>query len=117
MLSGWRSKRLESFVVSFAHFAKLPSPKEIMQQIESHWHDSENYRRVDYSARYTRHRSGVEVTLLKPKQVTFFCPATKAELRTIGVRTERGCELLVDQLHASGHLRDLELRIELGLAV
>lgn len=88
-----------------------------MQQIESHWIDSENNRRVEYSARYTRHRSGVEITILTPKQVTFICPASQAELRTVGVRTEKARELLVDQLHASGHLRDLELRIEAGLAV
>lgn len=88
-----------------------------MQQIESHWIDRENNRRVEYSACYTRHRSRVEVMILTPKQVTFLCPASQAELRTIGVRTEKGRELLVDQLYASGHLRNLELRIETGLAV
>ncbi|BBO32355.1 hypothetical protein [Lacipirellula parvula] len=88
-----------------------------MQQIKSSWEDRANHRRVDYSARYTRHRSGVEITVLTPTQVTFLCPTSRAELRTVGVWTTRGRDLLVEQLHSSGHLRELELRIETGLAV
>ena len=88
-----------------------------MQTIESQWHDQENNRRVAYSVGYSRQADGVEITALTPKQVTFLCPESKSELRTIGVWTEKGRELLAHQLRTSGHLTELERQIETGLAV
>ena len=38
-------------------------------------------------------------------------------LRTVGVWTEKGRELLAHQLRTSGHLTELERQIEVGLAV
>jgi hypothetical protein len=88
-----------------------------MNTIETHWEDAENNRRVAYAVGYTREAGGVEIKALTPKQVTFLCPASKAELRTIGVWTDRGRELLAHQLRTSGHLTELERQIETGLAV
>ena len=56
-----------------------------MQTIETHWEDEENNRRVAYSVGYTRQSGSVEIKALTPKQVTFLCPESKSELRTISV--------------------------------
>ena len=88
-----------------------------MQTIESHWEDEENNRRVAFSVGYTRQAGAVEIKALTPKQVTFICPKSKSELRTIGVWTDKGRELLTHQLRTSGHLTALERQIEIGLAV
>lgn len=88
-----------------------------MQTIESQWEDSENNRRVAYSVGFTREAGAVEIKALTPKQVTFLCPQSKNELRTIGVWTEKGREFLAHQLRTSGHLSELERQIETGLAV
>lgn len=88
-----------------------------MQTIESHWEDAENHRRVAFSAKFTRTSGAVEIQGLTPKQVTFLCPESKGELRTIGVWTEKGRELLAHQLRTSGHLTELERKIETALAV
>lgn len=88
-----------------------------MQTIESHWEDAENHRRVAFSAKFTRSAGSVEIQALTPMQVTFLCPESKSELRTIGVWTEKGRELLAHQLRTSGHLTELERKIETTLAV
>ena len=88
-----------------------------MKTIESHWEDKDNNRRVAYSVGYTRAAGAVEIKALTPKQVTFICPESKDELRSIGVWTEKGRELLAHQLRTSGHLTELERQIETGLAV
>lgn len=88
-----------------------------MKTIDTHWEDAENNRRVAYSVGYVRQGDAVEITALTPKQVTFLCPQSKAELRTIGVWTDKGRQLLAHQLRTSGHVTELERQIETGLAV
>jgi hypothetical protein len=88
-----------------------------MHTIESHWEDAENNRRIAYAAHYARQGEGVEITSITPKQVTFLCPESKNELRTVGVWTQKGRELLAHQLRTSGHLTELERQIEVSLAV
>jgi hypothetical protein len=88
-----------------------------MKTIESHWEDKENNRRVAYSVGFTREAGAVEIKALTPKHVTFLCPDSSSELRSIGVWTDKGRELLAHQLRTSGHLTELERQIETGLAV
>lgn len=88
-----------------------------MKTIEKHWEDAENNRRVAYSVGFTKQAHGVEIKAVTPKEVTFLCPESKSPLRTIGVWTEKGRELLAHQLRTSGHLTELERQIETGLAV
>jgi hypothetical protein len=88
-----------------------------MQTIESHWTDAENNRRVAFTARVTRNDGAVAIESLTPKQVTFLCPESKTELRTIGVWTDKGRELIAHQLRTSGHLTEFERQIETTLAV
>lgn len=88
-----------------------------MQTIESHWEDAENNRRVAFSAKFTGSKGAVEIQAVTPKQVTFLCPESKSEMRTIGIWTEKGRELLAHQLRTSGHLTELERTIDATLAV
>jgi hypothetical protein len=88
-----------------------------MTTIESHWEDAENNRRVAFSAAVAREGQAVAIKAVTPTQVTFLCPESKSPLRTVGVWTEKGRELLAHQLRTSGHLTELERKIETGLAV
>lgn len=88
-----------------------------MHTIDTHWEDAENNRRVAYSVRYAKDAAGVAIKAVTPKQVTFLCPESKSPLRTVGVWTQKGRELLAHQLRTSGHLTELERQIEVSLAV
>ncbi|MEM9354208.1 MAG: hypothetical protein AAGA92_14460 [Planctomycetota bacterium] len=88
-----------------------------MNSVQAHWEDEENNRRIEFAVQATRGQDGVEIQSLTPQRVTFVCPHTNDDLRSVGVWTEKGRELLVDQLHNSGSFSDLEQQIESGLAV
>lgn len=88
-----------------------------MQKIETNWEDEENNRQVSVAVEYTRDDNKVEIKSLTPKQVTFLCPESNSPLRSVGVWTEKGRELLAKQLHAAGYLPQLEEEIETSLAV
>lgn len=88
-----------------------------MQSIECHWEDASKNRRVAYSVAYAKNAAGVAITSVTPTEVTFLCPESKSPLRTVGVWTQKGRELLAHQLRTSGHLTELERKIEVSLAV
>lgn len=88
-----------------------------MNTVESHWEDAENNRRIAFSVGVARAPQGVELKGVTPTQVTFLCPESKTPVRTIGVWTDKGRELLAHQLRTSGHLTELERQIETSLAV
>ncbi len=69
-----------------------------MQIIEANWEDEENNRQVAVSVGYTRSGESIEIHAVTPKQVTFLCPQTKSPLRSIGVWTDKGRELLADKV-------------------
>jgi hypothetical protein len=85
--------------------------------IESHWHDAENNRRVAFSVAYARFGNSIAIKAVTPTHVTFTCPQSNADVRTVGVWTQKGRDLLAHQLRTSGHLTELERQIEVGLAV
>jgi hypothetical protein len=89
----------------------------IMKTINSHWHDAKNNRRVAYSVAFAKNGETVEIKAVTPTQVTFVCPESKSDLRTVGVWTQKGRELLAHQLRTSGHLTELQREIEVSLAV
>jgi hypothetical protein len=89
----------------------------IMQTIQSQWHDAENNRRVAYSVAFAKNGETVEIKNVTPTQVTFVCPESKNDLRTVGVWTQKGRELLAHQLRTSGHLTELQREIEVSVAV
>lgn len=88
-----------------------------MHTIEANWEDEENNRRVAFSVDACRRGDQLEIRSLTPKRITFLSPDTKLAIRSMGVWTDRGRELLIEQLHKSGRLTDLEQQIESGLAV
>jgi len=88
-----------------------------MQTVSANWEDEENNRQVAFSVAFTRQENAIEINSLTPKQVTFFCPETKNPVRTIGVWTDKGRELLKGQLYQAGHLTELEKQIDASLAV
>ena len=88
-----------------------------MQRIETKWEDEENNRHVSLAVEYIRNDSKVEIRSLTPQTVTFLCPESNDPLRSIGVWTDKGRELLAKQLHAAGVLPQLEEEIETSLAV
>ncbi len=88
-----------------------------LQQVEANWEDEENNRHVAVAVEFTRQDKAVEIQSLTPKQVTFLCPESNSPLRSVGVWTDKGRELLAKQLHAAGYLPQLEEEIEASLAV
>ena len=88
-----------------------------MHTIETHWEDEENNRQVAFAVQYKRTPDAVEIHSLTPKQVTFLCPQSNAPLRSIGVWTEKGRELLANQFRASGQVARVEQEIDATLAV
>ena len=88
-----------------------------MKTVNANWEDDENNRQVAFSVAYTQRENAIEIQSITPHQVTFFCPETKNPVRTIGVWTDKGRELLKGQLHRSGHLSQIEEQIDASLAV
>ena len=88
-----------------------------MQKIETNWEDDENNRQVALSVEFTQKEDSIEIAKLTPKQVTFLCPESKSPMRSIGVWTDKGRDLLVNQLRESGHLATIEREIDGSLAV
>jgi len=88
-----------------------------MQTIQTNWEDEENNRHVAFAVQYTRKDNAVEICSVTPQQVTFMCPESNAPLRSIGVWTEKGRQLLANQLTNSGHLVKIEKEIDATLAV
>ena len=69
-----------------------------MQMVEANWEDEENNRQVTVSVGYTRQGESIEIHAVTPKLVTFLCPQTKTPLRSIGVWTDKGRELLANRV-------------------
>jgi hypothetical protein len=72
---------------------------------------------VAFSVAFARQGQAIQIKAVNPTQVTFLCPESKGPLRSVGVWTQKGRELLVHQLRTSGRLSELERQIEVGLAV
>lgn len=88
-----------------------------MQSIETSWEDGENNRQVAFSVEYTRKDDAIEIQQVTPKQVTFLCPQSNSPIRTIGVWTDKGRQMLASQLLNSGHWAKIEQEIDTNLAV
>ncbi len=88
-----------------------------MHTHEANWEDEENNRQVAFAVKYTRSENAIEIQSLTPKQVTFLCPQSNSPLRSIGVWTEKGRQLLAEQLHSSGRVAEIEKEIDAHLAV
>lgn len=82
-----------------------------MHSYQSIWQDEQLNRKVEVMVNYSLAESGVSINGVTPTRVTFLCPETKNEVRSIGVWTERGRNHLVQVLHSAGHIDQLSQEI------
>ena len=75
-----------------------------MHRYQSVCQCADTNRKVEVEVRYSLADVGVSISEVTPKRVTFLCPETKNELRSIGVWTEAGRRHLMDVLHTAGHI-------------
>ena len=75
-----------------------------MHTYESVWEDEDTNRHVRAIVKYTVDNTEVTISQVTPTQVTFLCPETKNEVRSIGVCTEAGRHHLTSKLQKSGWL-------------
>ena len=75
------------------------------------WEDGENHRQIQFSIEHSIENSTVVIDRITPNKVTFTCPDTNTALRSVGVHTNQGQDLLNDQLIQSGKLEELVVEI------
>jgi len=85
-----------------------------MTSYQSVWEDDESNRKVELLVDYSKNDSGVSITEITPIKVTFVDPATKADVRSIGVWTKTGRAMLANQFRAAGQVASLEQEIANG---
>jgi hypothetical protein len=88
-----------------------------MDSYQSVWEDDETNRKVELLVNYSQDDAGVTIEDITPTKVTFLDPATKADLRSIGIWTKTGRKILVRQFRSAGRVEALEQEIaSMGLA-
>lgn len=85
-----------------------------MNSCQSVWEDDETNRKVELLVDYSQSEDGVTINEITPIKVTFVDPATKADVRSIGVWTKAGRTLLAAQFRAAGRIESLEQEISSG---
>jgi len=78
-----------------------------MSSYESVWEDDETNRKVEFLVNYSFDGEQVTIADITPTKVTFVDPATKAEIRSIGVWTKGGKSLLSRQFRATEQAGEL----------
>ena len=69
------------------------------------WEDDDNNRQVRFRVDFTTADSNIEIVEIVPTEVAF------ADNTTIGVHTDKGRQLLVDQIVRSGRMETLKTEI------
>ena len=82
-----------------------------MDSYQSVWEDDETNRKVELLVNYSQNNAGVTIDDITPTKVTFLDPATKAAVRSIGIWTKTGRQILVRQFRAAGRIESLEQEI------
>ena len=82
-----------------------------MNQVIAQWEDEENNRQVQFSIKYSFENGVVEIENVTPTKVSFICTETNTIVRSMGVHTERGREMLTEQIKAAGQLDRLKAEI------
>lgn len=81
---------------------------------QANWEDEDNNRQVELVVNYRLDQTRVDISDVTPTRVTFLCPQTSKQLRSIGVHTPRGRQLLARQVEAAGRLATLPQEIAAG---
>jgi hypothetical protein len=71
------------------------------------WEDEENNRHVALTVEYDLSDAKVCVTGVTPTRVTFLCPSSQSPLRSIGVFTAKGREILARAFRGSAAAEQL----------
>lgn len=82
-----------------------------MDSYQSVWEDDETNRKVELLVNFSQNDAGVTIDDITPTKVTFLDPATKSDVRSIGIWTKTGRKILVRQFRAAGHMETLEREI------
>src|SRR6187402_2713960 len=88
-----------------------------MNNCQATWEDAENNRRVELVVNYQLDATRVQINDVTPTRVTFLCPTSGNETRTIGVWTNGGRRVLSRQVKQSGRLEALKSEIAAGQVV
>lgn len=88
-----------------------------MKTFQATWEDEETSRQVELVVNYQLDNSRVEINGVTPTRVTFLCPTSKKPLRSVGVHTNGGRRMLVQQAIAAGQLQPLTAEIAEGRKV
>ena len=75
------------------------------------WEDETSNREVQFSIDYSTGNGAVEIRNVTPKKVSFICPNSNSVLRSVGVHTGRGQEMLSDQFRLSNAFEHLKALI------
>jgi hypothetical protein len=84
---------------------------------QANWEDEDNNRHVELVVNYRLDQTRVDISDVTPTRVTFLCPQTNKQLRSIGVHTATGRQLLAQQVAAAGRLATLPQEIADGQLV
>jgi hypothetical protein len=82
-----------------------------MGTYDATWEDEDNSRLVQFSVDYTTENGSIEIASMTPTKVTFVCRESNTYLRSIGVHTNAGRELLAKQFEQTGRVSDLAAEV------
>lgn len=75
------------------------------------WEDEETSRQIQFAVEYAITDGTVKISRVTPGKVSFVCPETNTCLRSIGVHTTAGRELLAERIWQSGRISELVAEI------
>lgn len=75
------------------------------------WEDEAGNRQVQFSVDYSIENATVMIDRVTPTKVTIIDRETNTTVKTMGVHTEKGRKMLVDQFVTSGKLEDFTIEI------
>ena len=82
-----------------------------MNGYQSVWEDDETNRKVELLVDYSLQGEAITINQITPTRVTFIDPATKSDIRSIGIWTKTGRSMLVQKLRAAGRVDSLQQEI------
>ena len=68
-----------------------------MSTVQTVWEDDDNNRKIEMTINYVISNQSIDIQDVAPTRVTFVEPSTKEEIRSVGVWTRSGSEMLVRQ--------------------
>ena len=82
-----------------------------MKSFQATWEDEENNRRVELVVNHRLDAQRVEISDVTPTRVTFLCPTSGSELRSIGIWTDGARRVLNRQIEMAGRLATISQEI------